>query len=177
MREDESMKAPHTDRNAECRLRGQSGFTLAEVMLVAAVSVAVVLSIVVAYVGTVRSWGGTTGLLEIQREASLGMEIIAKAVRPASDLIVATGVHGDSLLVYYPVASGDSLGAEFYLDGTGNMLDINGVAVATGIDSMSFVLSGNTLNIDSWHRSDAGTPNRATDDQRVQISTTAICRN
>lgn len=171
------MKAPHTDKHAELRLRGHGGFTLAEVMLVAAVSVAVVLSVVVAYVGTVRSWGGTTGLLDIQREASLGMEVVQRAVHPASTLVVSSGVHGDSLEVYYAVASGDSLAATFYLDGSGNMLDINGTAVATGIDSMSFVMSGSSLNIDSWHRSDAGTPNRATDDQRVQISTTAICRN
>jgi hypothetical protein len=171
------MSASHTDRHTGRRPGGRGGFTLAEVMIVAAVSIAVVLSIVVAYVGTIRSWGGTTGLLEIQREASLGMEAIQKAVRPASDLVVTSGVYGDSLEVYYTVASGESLAAEFYLDGGGNLLDINGTAVATGIDSIDFVLSGGTLNIDSWHRSDAGTPDRSTDDQRVQISTTAICRN
>jgi len=171
------MKATHTDRRLGRRLSGSSGFTMAEVAIVSAISIAVILSIAVAYVGTVRSWNGTTGLLEIQREASLGMEMIQKVVRPASSLAVAAGVHGDSLEVYYEVASGDSLVAEFYLDGAGNLLDINGTAVASYIDSMDFVLSGRTLHIDGWFRSDIGTPTRSTDDQRVQISTTAICRN
>ena len=156
---------------------GSSGFTLAEVMIVAAVSIAVVLSTVVAYVGTVRSWGGTSGLLEIQREASLGIEAIQNAVRPASDLIVTAGAFDDSLEVYWEVASGDSLAARYYLDGSGNLIDINGHAVAAGIDSLDFVLSGSSLHIDAWLSHDAGTPNRTTDDQRVQVSSTAICRN
>ena len=171
------MKATHIDKRLGRRLSGNGGFTMAEVAIVSAISIAVILSIAVAYVGTTRSWNGTAGLLEIQREASLGMEIIQKVVRPASSLAVAAGVHGDSLEVYYEVASGDSLVAEFYLDGAGNLMDINGTAVASYIDSMDFVLSGRTLHIDGWFRSDIGTPSRSTDDQRVQISTTAICRN
>jgi hypothetical protein len=171
------MKATHIDKRLGRRLNGNGGFTMAEVAIVSAVSIAVILSIAVAYVGTTRSWNGTTGLLEIQREASLGMEIIQNVVRPASSLAVAAGAHGDSLEVYYEVASGDSLVAEFYLDGAGNLMDINGTAVASHIDSMDFVLSGRALHIDGWFRSDIGTPNRSTDDQRVQISTTAICRN
>jgi hypothetical protein len=146
-------------------------------MIVAAVSIAVVLSVVVAYVGTIRSWNGTTGLLEIQREASLGMEVIQNAVRPASSLAVASGAYGDSLRVYWEVASGDSLSAAFYLDADGNLIDINGTTVAAGLDSIDFVLSGGTVHIDAWLRSDVGTPDRSTDDQRVQISSTAICRN
>ena len=140
-------------------------------------SIAVVLSVVVAYVGTIRSWNGTTGLLEIQREASLGMEAIQNAVRPAGDIAVAAGVYGDSLEVYWEVASGDSLTAEFYVDSGGNLIDINGTMVASYIDSIKFTVSGRTLNVDAWFRSDIGTPNRSTDDQRVQISSTAICRN
>ena len=158
-------------------ISGSGGFTLAEVMIVAAVSIAVVLSVVVAYVGTIRSWNGTTGLLEIQREASLGMEAIQNAVRPAGSLVVASGAYGDSLEVYWEVASGDSLTDQFYLDGSGNLIDINGTAVASKIDSIDFVVSGRTLHVDAWFRSDIGTPNRLTDDQRVQISSTAICRN
>jgi hypothetical protein len=171
------MKATHTDKRLGRRLSGNGGFTMAEVAIVSAISIAVILSIAVAYVGTVRSWNGTTGLLEIQREASLSMEMIQNIVRPASSLAVTPGAHGDSLEVYYEVASGDSLVAEFYLDGAGNLIDINGTTIASYIDSMDFVLSGRTLHIDGWFRSDIGTPDRSTDDQRVQISTTAICRN
>ena len=171
------MKATLIGRGLGRRPNGNGGFTLVEVMVVAAISIAVVLSLVVAYIGTIRSWNGTAALLEIQREASLGMEAIQNAVRPASSLTVASGVYGDSLEVYWEVASGDSLTAEFYLDGSGNLIDINGTTVASGIDSIDFVRSGRTLHIDTWHRSDVGTPDRSTDDQRVQISSTAICRN
>ncbi len=171
------MKATHIDKRLGRRLNGNGGFTLAEIMVVAAASVAVILSIAVAYVGTVRSWNGTTGLLEIQREASLITGMIQNVVRPASSLAVTPGAHGDSLEVYYAVASGDSLVAEFYLDGAGNLIDINGVTVASYIDSIDFILYGRTLHVDGWFRSDIGTPNRLTDDQRVQISATAICRN
>ena len=171
------MKTRQKHEDTRRRPVGNSGFTLAELMIVAAVSIAVVLSVVVAYVGTVRSWGATTGLLEIQREASLGVEAIQNAVRPASDLVVSSGAHGDSLEVYWEVASGDSLAAQYYLDGAGNLIDINSSTVATDIDSIDFVLSGATLHIDAWLSSDSGTPSRAMDDQRVQVSTTAICRN
>ena len=171
------MKATHTDRRLGRRLNGNSGFTLAEIMVVAAASVAVILSIAVAYVGTVRSWNGTTALLEIQREASLVTGMIQNVVRPASSLAVTPGAHGDSLEVYYEVASGDSLVAEFYLDGAGNLIDINGITVASYIDSIDFILYGRTLHVEGWFRSDIGTPSRLTDDQRVQISATAICRN
>lgn len=167
----------HAGKGRGCRPRGDAGFTLAEVMIVAAVSIAVILSVVVAYVGTQRSWNGTTGLLEIQREASLGVESIQNAVRPASSLEVTPGAFGDSLEVYWEVASGDSLVARYYLDGGGNLLDINGGTVASNIDSLDFVVLGRTLHIDAWLSSDAGTPDRAMDDQRVQVSTTAICRN
>ncbi len=171
------MKAIHIDKRLGRRLDGNGGFTLAEIMVVAAASVAVILSVAVAYVGTVRSWNGTAGLLEIQREASLVTGMIQNVVRPASSLAVTPGAHGDSLEVYYEVASGDSLVAEFYLDGAGNLMDINGITVASYIDSIDFVVYGRTLHIDGWFRSDIGTPNRLTDDQRVQISGTAICRN
>lgn len=171
------MKTRHTDRGPGHRVTGTGGFTLAEVMIVAAVSIAVVLSVVVAYVGTIRSWNGTTGLLEIQREASLGIEAIQNAVRPASGIAVAAGAYGDSLEVYWEVAGADSLSAEFYLDDTGNLIDINGTTVASLIDSIDFVVSGRTLHVDAWFRSDIGTPDRSTDDQRVQISSTTVCRN
>jgi len=171
------MKAIHFGKALGRRLNGNGGFTLAEIMVVAAVSVAVILSVAVAYVGTLRSWNGTTGLLEIQREASLVTGMIQNVVRPASSLAVTSGVHGDSLEVYYEVASGDSLVAEFHLDGAGNMIDINGTTVASYIDSIDFIQYGRTLHVEGWFRSDIGTPNRLTDDQRVQISATAICRN
>jgi type II secretory pathway pseudopilin PulG len=171
------MRTTHIHRGPGHRVTGNGGFTLPELMIVAAVSIAVVLSVVVAYVGTIRSWNGTIGLLEIQREASLGMEAIQNAVRPASDIAVAAGANGDSLEVYWAVVSGDSLTAEFYLDDAGNLIDINGATVASLIDSIDFVAAGRTLHVDAWFRSDIGTPNRPTDDQRVQISSTSICRN
>ncbi|MCK4679728.1 hypothetical protein KAT82_01265 [bacterium] len=171
------MKAIHTDKRPGRRLNGNGGFTLTEITVVAAISVVVILSVAVAYVGTVRSWNGTTGLLEIQREASLITGMIQNVVRPASSLAVASGVYGDSLEVYHEVASGESLVAEFYLDGAGNLIDINGTTVASYIDSLDFVLYGRTLHVDGWFRSDIGTPNRSTDDQFLQISATVICRN
>jgi hypothetical protein len=158
-------------------LAGSGGFTLAELLIVAAISVAVVLSIVVAYVGTIRSWNGTAALLEIQREASLGVEAIQNAVRPASDIVVSPGTFGDSLEVYWEVASGDSLADRYYLNGSGELIDINGTTVASGLDSIDFVMSGGTLHIDAWLSNDVGTPNRTTDDQAIQVSSTAICRN
>ena len=95
------MKTIRAHRNGGRRLLGEGGFTIIELMIVAAVSIAVVLSVVVAYVGSVRSWNGTAGLLEIQREASLGVESIQNAVRPASNLEVAPGAFGDSLEVFW----------------------------------------------------------------------------
>ncbi|MFH1689128.1 MAG: prepilin-type N-terminal cleavage/methylation domain-containing protein [Candidatus Eisenbacteria bacterium] len=172
------MRTSRVGANAGRQLAGQSGFTLTEVMIVAAISIVVIMAVAVAYEGTVRSWNGTAALLEIQREASLGMEAIQNNVRPASSILVWPGVNSDSLQVFYPTLTGESLAARYNLDGNGNLIDINGTTVAANIDSIRFTLQGGTaLHIDVWLRSDIGTPERTTDDQNVFISSTAVIRN
>ena len=173
------MKTPRTHRTASSRLRNCGGFTVVELMIVVGISIAVILSIVVAQVGTIRSWNGTAALLDIQREGSLGVEAIQNAVRPSGALAAVPGAFGDSLEIYWEMPGGapDSLANKFYLDGNRNLLDINGTVVASHVDSVDFFFSGCTLHIDAWLSSDVNTPNRTTDDQRIQVSSTAICRN
>ena len=172
------MRMSRVGANAGRRLAGQSGFTLTEILIVAALTIVVVMGAVTAYEGTVRSWNGTTALLEIQREASLGMEAIQNKVRPASSVIIWPGASSDSLQIFYPTLTGESLAARYNLDGNGNLVDINGTAIAANIDSIQFTLQGGSaLNIDAWLRSDSGTPDRTTDDQNVFMSSTVVTRN
>ena len=172
------MRTSRVRANAGGRLAGQGGFTLAEVIIVAGISIVVVLAVVVAYEGTIRSWNGTAALLEIQREASLGVESIQNKVRPASSVIIWPGASSDSLQIFYPTLGGETLAARYNLDGSGNLIDINGASIATNIDSIQFTLQGGTaLHIDAWLSHDSGTPDRATDDQSVYISSTAVTRN
>jgi len=156
-------------------LRGSSGFTLIETMLVALVSVVVAMAAAVAYQGTVRSWRGTAALLELQRDASLGIEMVQTTARAANRVEVYAG--GDSLEIYHKTATGDSLVAMFYLDAGGCMRDINGTMLAEGVDSLHFSSGGGDVHVDLTVRDDLGTPSRSTDDQAVFISSSAICRN
>lgn len=156
--------------------RGDGGFTLTELMIAAGLSVAVIAAVVVAYSGTVRSWQTTAAYANIQREASLAVEVMARSIRPGSNVVIGSG--GDSLAVVLNTGSGDSTIAAFTLDEDGRIVDINGSVVTTRVDSLGFSSADQkTVNIDLVLRDDIGTVDRITDDQAVYISTTAICRN
>ena len=147
-----------------------------ELLIVAGLSLAVVAAIAATYVGTVRSWRGTAALADIQREGSLAVEVIAREIRPGSRVTIDGDA--DSLSVFFQAGSGDSLIAAFYLDDSGNVLDVDGGTVTTGVDSIRFTSADSrSVNIDIWLSNDVGTPDRSTDDQAVLMSTTAVCRN
>lgn len=155
---------------------GSAGFTLTELMIAAGLSVAVIAAVIVAYSGTVRSWQTTAAYANIQREASLAIEVMARSIRPGSNVTIGSG--GDSLAVILSVDGADSTIAAFHLDGQGNIIDINGAVVTTRVDSLGFSSADQrTVNIDLVLRDDIGTIHRLTDDQAVEMSTTAICRN
>jgi type II secretory pathway pseudopilin PulG len=157
-------------------LRSNGGFSLPEMMLVAAVSICVAFAAAVAYQGSVRSWRGTTALLGLQRDASLAVEMIQNEVRPASDIVVSAD--GDSIAIYYPDSGGnDSLASYFYVDAAGYVRDMNGTALTSPVDSLRFSYAGRTLNIDFTLKDDLGTQQRTTDDQGVYMSSSVICRN
>jgi type II secretory pathway pseudopilin PulG len=155
---------------------GSAGFTLTELLIAAGLSVAVIAAVVVAYSGTVRSWQTTAAYANIQREASLAVEVMARSIRPGSNVIIGSG--GDSLAVVLNTDGADSTIAVFHLDGQGNIVDMNGAVVTTRVDSLGFTSADQkTVNIDLVLRDDIGTADRLTDDQAVEMSTTAICRN
>ena len=165
-------------RAAGLVLRGpdRSGFTLTELLIAAGLSIAVVAAVIVAYSGTIRSWQTTAAYANIQREASLAVEVMARSIRPGSN--VEIGASGDSLEVILSSDGSDTTIARFYLDDQGNILDINGAVVTTQVDSLGFSSADQkTVNIDIIIRDDIGTVERITDDQAVEMSTTAICRN
>jgi hypothetical protein len=157
-------------------LRGSAGFTIVEVLAVAGVSICVVMAAAVAYEGTVRSWRGTAALLEIQRDASLGMELMQRSLRASCR--VDPDADGDSLNFYYRTAAGsETLAGRFYMDGNGCVKDVNGTVIASHVDDLSFSLTGNALNIDLTLKDDVGTAERTTDDQGVLFSSSVVPRN
>lgn len=154
--------------------RGQAGFTITEMIVWVAVAVVVLAAGLTSYLGSRRSWETTASLARIQRDGSVAMEMMARAIRHGS----AVEVVGDSLNVYYWTGSTDSLLGTFYLDDGGDLRDVAGVSIASDVDSIRFVTSDNhTVNIDLYLREDMSTPDRSTDDQMVLISTTSVCRN
>lgn len=157
-------------------LARSDGLTMIELMIAAGLSVAVVAAVVVAYSGTVHSWKTTAAYANIQREASLAIEMMTRAIRPGSNVTIGAG--GDSLEVVLNTDGADSTIARFHLDGDGNVLDLNGSVVTTRVDSLGFSSADQkTINIDLVLKDDIGTAERVTDDQAVHMSTTVICRN
>jgi len=154
---------------------GSAGFTLIELLIVAGLSVTVVVAMAAAYVGTVKSWRGTAALADVQRDASLAVEVISREVRPGSRISISDS---DSLSVFLQTDTGDSLIAAFCLDDSSNLVDMEGRILASGVDSLKFTSTdAKTLNVDIWISNDVGTPNSTVDDQAVLMSTTAVCRN
>jgi type II secretory pathway pseudopilin PulG len=161
-----------------CRpaVSNSGGFTLTELLIAAGLSIAVVAAVVVAYSGTVRSWQTTAAYANIQREASLAIEVMARSIRPGSNVVIGSG--GDSLAVVLNADGSDSTIALFTLDDDGRVVDIHGSVVTTRVDSLGFSSADQkSVNIDLVIRDDIGTAERTTDDQAVHMSTTAICRN
>jgi type II secretory pathway pseudopilin PulG len=154
----------------------ERGFTLTELLIAAGLSIAVIAAVVVAYSGTVRSWQTTAAYANIQREASLAIEVMARSIRPGSNVVIGAG--GDSLAVVLNTGSADSTIAVFTLNDDGGIVDIHGSVLTTRVDSLGFSSADQkSVNIDLVILDDIGTADRLTDDQAVHMSTTAICRN
>jgi len=171
-----ASRRPRSSRPLARPLVRNDGLTLIELMIAAGLSIAVVAAVVVAYSGTVRSWETTAAYANIQREASLAIEVMARAIRPGSNVTIGAG--GDSLEVVLNTDGADSTIARFYLDDAGNVLDLNGSVVTTRVDSLGFSsVDQKAVNIDLVLKDDIGTAERLTDDQAVHMSTTVICRN
>ena len=153
--------------------RGQSGFSITEMIVWVAVAIVVLAAGLTSYLGSRRSWETTASLARIQRDGSIAMEMMARSIRHGSTV----EVDGDTLSVYYWTGSADSLLGRFYLHG-GLLWDAAGVSIASDVDSVRFVTGANqTVNIDLYLREDMNTAERTTDDQMVLISTTSVCRN
>lgn len=168
--EERATKRPAVDTMP----RGQGGFTITEMIVWVAVAVTVLAAGLASYLGSRRSWETTASLARIQRDGSTAIEMMARAVRHGSSLEVV----GDSLAVYYWTGSVDSVLGRFYVDDQRHLRDAAGVSIASDIDSVRFVTGDNqVVNIDVYLREDMNTPDRATDDQMVLVSTTAVCRN
>jgi hypothetical protein len=171
------MKRSSTGRWLLSRhLRGNAGFTIVEVLAMVGVSICVVVAAAVAYEGTVRSWRGTAALLDIQRDASLGVELMQRQMRASCRMV--PDADGDSLVVYYRTPAGsETLAARFYLDDAGHVRDINGTVLASKVEELCFTQSGNAMNIELTLKDDVGTAERCTDDQAVLFSSSIVPRN
>jgi len=151
------------------------GFTLVEIIATIAVTATVLGAGIATYVGTLHSWEGTSSLANIQREASLAMDVVTHEIRSAS--AIAINADGDSLSVYYDTPGGDSLGAAYY-HGDGALCDIDGGIVVPKVSEVSFTSAdGRSVNIDITLTDDMGTPDMTSDDQSTLMSSTVTCRN
>jgi type II secretory pathway pseudopilin PulG len=162
-------------RGAARGLARQDGFTVVEIIASIGVTVTVLAAGVATYVGTMHSWEGTSRLTEVQREASLAMDMIGRSVRDGSYIDISGD--GDSLSVFVETPGGDVLSAAYYLN-NGSLCDIDGTVLVPNVAGLTFGSSGGrTVNIDVTLADDMGTPDCATDDQSVLISSSVACRN
>jgi len=162
-------------RQPGARGAGSRGFTMVELVLVIGVTATVLAAGVATYVGTMHSVEGTVSLAEVQREASIAMDMIARSVRTGGWAEI--NADADSLSVYVETESGDSLTAAYYLQ-EGTLRDIDGTVLVTNIAALVFEPgTGRTINIDVTLADDMGTPEVASDDQTALVSSTVGCRN
>jgi len=154
---------------------GQRGFTLPEVIVTMAALVVVVLAATVSYMGTLRSWDGTSSMTRLQQDSSLAVETMSRSLRGASSVTI--GADGDSVRVFYDTPSGDSLASVYHIDNQGQLVDGAGFVLAADVDSLSFSTSdGKTVNIDLSLR-DAMGSECGNDDQGLLMSSTVVLRN
>jgi hypothetical protein len=156
-------------------LLNSRGVTIIEVLIAALLSTVAIVAAFTTYAGTMHSWEGTACLTDVQREASLALEVMAREIRSGSS--VAIGAGSNSISVYYDTESGDSLMATFVANGNNELIDIGGGIVTSHVSSVSFSSpDGQAVNIDILIENDRGTTTTG-DDQHVLMSSTAVCRN
>jgi type II secretory pathway pseudopilin PulG len=157
------------------RVGTDRGFSIVEIVAAIAVTATVLGAGVATYVGTMHSWEGTSRLANIQREASLAMDVVTRQIRGASS--IAINGDGDSLSIYYETAGGESLAAAYYL-GDCSLRDMDDGVVVPNVAAVSFTSADSrTVNIDITLADDMGTPDIASDDQTTLMSSTVACRN
>lgn len=177
------MAVNRWSRSERCRMRcfthplvGEHGFTLTE-LIVAIVVVGLIGSAgITVYLGTQRSWAGSAALADVQRDAAFAMDIMVRGIRSASSVDIAAGA--DSMDVIFRTGTSDSVGATYYVDDQDRLIDMSGRVLVANVDSIRFWSSdGKTVNMDITLRHDLATPDRATDDQAILVSTSVVCRN
>ncbi|MCD4690929.1 hypothetical protein K8S17_05650 [bacterium] len=150
------------------------GFTLPEVLIAALLAIGALAAGFAAYGGTMRSFDGTATLAELQREASMAVEVIARDVRSGSS--VAIGGGGDSLSIFYYTGTYDSLYASYHCDAQHELINIAGLAIAERVSSLGFTSAdGRIVNIDVLLEDTRSV--RPGDDVHVLMSSTVACRN
>ncbi|MBD3368590.1 MAG: prepilin-type N-terminal cleavage/methylation domain-containing protein [Candidatus Eisenbacteria bacterium] len=155
--------------------RGRRGFTLPEVVVTMAALTVIVLAASVSYVGTLKSWDGTSSMTRLQRESSLAVETMSRVLRGAESVVI--NVEGDSLRVYYETAAGDSLADIFHINDDGQLVDSAGFVLSSSVDSLSFsTVDGKTVNMELAVTDGMGTE-QCSDDQALLMSSTVVCRN
>jgi hypothetical protein len=157
-------------------VRGEGGFTLAELLVAAVVSALIVAPCVTVYLATLDSWEGTAALADTQRDAWFVIDRIVRTTRGASEVDISGRV--DSMEVVLHRATGDTVVARYYVDSQGDLVDKNGVVLVRNVDSISFAnASAGGVDIDVTLTHEMGTPQCYTDDQSVLLSSSVICRN
>ncbi len=161
--------------DGQSELMNNRGITLVEVLIAAILSTVAIAAAFAVYAGTMHSWEGTACLTNVQREASLAVEVMAREIRCGSSVTIGAG--SNAISIYYDTGTSDSLMATFHTDGSNQLIDIDGGIVTSNVSSLSFSSpDGRAINIDVIVENGRGTTT-TTDDQHVLMSSTAVCRN
>jgi hypothetical protein len=148
--------------------------TAVELLLAGVFASIVTLAAVSVYLTSMETWEQSGAELAIQRNSDLIVEWIASDIRRGSHVSIGSG--GGSLSILRATDSGDSLVASYELVGD-ELKNNSGITLLDNVQAVSFDSPDNVkVTVSIELEDDLGTTSTTTDDARVHIRTTAVCR-
>lgn len=156
-------------------MRDSRGVTISEVLIASIAGAVVIAAVVGMYITSLDAWDLSGAQLALQRNGDIAMEWIVKDIRAGSRVTV--GPQQESLTVYRATASGDSLMAQYSLDGT-QLKNMHDVVLTDNVTELRFT-SGNGVKVwvEMILEDDLDTTNLDTDDKVIELTSVAVCRN
>jgi hypothetical protein len=174
------MMRRHRARRAQKRtlggsLRNNAGLTLLELMIAGIIGAIIVLAAFTMYLTSLDTWDLSGARLALQRNGDRAVKRIAFDIRHGDAVVVNAA--SDSLAVTRTIGGTTSLLATYALEGD-QVVNMHGVALTSDVTELTFSTSnGIKVWISMTLEDDMGTSSNVYDDQRVEISSVAVCRN
>ncbi len=150
--------------------------TISEVLIASLLAGFIVVAAMTMYVTSIETWQQTSARLDIQRDASLIVDMMLHDIRGARSVTISNA--NTRMDIYWRTATGaDSLANTYFLDND-ELKNLANTVLLDRITALSFTSSdGKKVAIQMRLEDDLGTSARSEDDEGIRYEAIAVARN